>query len=44
MKKNYYTSVAPIVAISSLTEDAVAMTEGNQEHYVAYKKLEDLEK
>ena len=43
-EEELYTSVTPIVAISSLTEDAVAMTEGNQEHYVAYKKPEDLEK
>ena len=43
-EEELYTSVAPIVAISSLTEDAVAMTEGNQEHYVAYKKLGRLRK
>ena len=39
-----FTSVAPIVAITSLTEDAVALTEGNQEDYVAYKNLGRLRK
>lgn len=43
-EEELFTSVAPIVAISSLTEDEVALTEGNQEHYVAYKKLGRLRK
>lgn len=43
-EEELYTSVAPIISISTLTEDAVAMTEGNQEHYVAYKKLGRLRK
>lgn len=34
-----YTSVAPIISITSLYEDSVLYTEGNEEHYVAYKAL-----
>jgi hypothetical protein len=34
-----YSSVAPIVSVTSLVEDAVTLTEGNQEHFVVYKAL-----
>lgn len=38
-QEELYTSVAPIISITSLYEDSVLYTEGNQEHYVAYKAL-----
>jgi len=34
-----FTTVAPIVSITSLTEDGDTLTEGNEEHFVVYKKL-----
>jgi hypothetical protein len=43
-QEELYTSVAPIVSVTSLTEDSVSLTEGNQEHYVAYKQLGRLRK
>tara|TARA_B100001559_G_scaffold320741_1_gene333983 strand:+ start:1495 stop:2181 length:687 start_codon:yes stop_codon:yes gene_type:complete len=36
-QEELYTSVAPIVSVTSVVEDAVTLTEGNQEHYVVYK-------
>jgi hypothetical protein len=38
-QEELYTSVAPIVSVTSLYEDSVLYTEGNEEHYVAYKAL-----
>jgi hypothetical protein len=37
-QEELYTSVAPIISITSLYEDSVLYTEGNEEHYVAYKQ------
>ena len=36
-EEEFYTKVAPIVAVTSVTEDEVALTEGNQENFVVYK-------
>ena len=36
-EEEFYTKSAPIVAVTSVTEDAVALTEGNDEHFVVYK-------
>lgn len=36
-EEEIYTKVAPIVAVTSVTEDSVALTEGNQENFVVYK-------
>jgi len=38
-KEELYTKVAPIVSVTSLVEDSVTLTEGNQEHYVVYKDM-----
>jgi len=38
-KEELYTKVAPIISITSLVEDSVTLTEGNQEHYVVYKDM-----
>lgn len=34
-----YSSVAPIISVTSLVEDGTTLTEGNQEHFVVYKAL-----
>lgn len=39
-----YTSVAPIISITSVVEDEVTLTEGNQEHFVVYKALGKIRK
>jgi len=36
-EEEFYTKVAPIISVTSVTEDEVALTEGNQEHFVVYK-------
>jgi hypothetical protein len=36
-EEDFYTAIAPIVSVTSVTEDEVALTEGNQEHFVVYK-------
>ena len=43
-KEELYTSVAPIISVTSVVEDAVTLTEGNQENYVVYKALGKIKK
>ncbi len=43
-QEEIYTSVAPIISVSSLVEDSVTLTEGNQEHFVVYKSLGKIKK
>ena len=43
-QEEIYTNVAPIVSVTSVVEDAVTLTEGNQEHYVVYKQLGKIKK
>ena len=43
-QEELFTSVAPIVSVTSVVEDAVTLTEGNQEHFVVYKPLGKIKK
>ena len=43
-QEEIFTKVAPIISITSVVEDAVTLTEGNQEHYVVYKELGRIKK
>jgi|TARA_Y100000114_G_scaffold88539_1_gene81980 hypothetical protein len=43
-EEELFTKVAPIISVTSLVEDAVTLTEGNQEHFVVYKELGKIRK
>ena len=43
-QEELFTSVAPIISVTSVVEDAVTLTEGNQEHFVVYKPLGKIKK
>ena len=38
-KEELFTKVAPVISVTSIVEDSVSLTEGNQEHFVVYKDL-----